>query len=325
MKDGKIWKIPLLMIPIIVYLFFVVSLKPDLSIEALIDPKTRLRTYHVMWSRTESANKYDFYTPLLRFKNFEGITDEVRLMEIPQKDAPNSPLYLILHNQQFSSSFPQPPWSSWKIAKDTSNWNAWFTKSPHPIAAPLVEKPTSQPFTSRYIVSLHSADGALLDETEPWPFGGPSLTQIGETIYDINQDGWVERVTSSNLGFSDRKSGGTLMTIEKINAETKLLFSTLINVTSLQSDPSITDTWSYQCIDTNSDGNLELQIGPENGPEIEAKVTFFWNSKTETFESPSGTVGPHFLVIPVKDDWGELWKVLEDWNKAGKLRYPLDQ
>lgn len=324
MKTGKTWKLSLLFLSIGAYLSFVLSQKPDVSIEALIDPETRLKAYHAMWARTKSSNKHDFYKPLLRYKTFESKTNEIRLVKMPQKDAPDSPLYLILLDRQSYVGYPTPPWSSWGDAKDFSNWKAWFAKSSHSVMSPPLEQTNSDPIKSKFVVSLYASDGTLLDGTEPRPFTGNNVTEIGEIIYDINRDGWVERVASHNIGFSDSKIGGTVVTVRRINPETELLFSAMINVKNRESDPAITDTWSYQCVDTNNDGRLELQIGPETGSGINAAVTFFWNSKSQTFESPSGTIGPHFVVTTGKGNWRETWKVLDEIKKSGKLRYPFD-
>jgi|TARA_B110000305_G_C19218443_1_gene529342 hypothetical protein len=100
----------------------------------------------------------------------------------------------------------------------------------------------------------------------------------------------------------------------------------LINVENQSSDPAFTETWFFQCIDTNEDGTQKIQIGPEAGDTIDPAITFTWNPTSQTFESPSGMIGAHFVVTTGKDNtrggWGE---VLEELKNAGKLRYPFDQ
>ena len=224
MKRGKIWKLSLLFLFILAYLSLILTLKPEVIVESLIDPTTRLSTYHAMWSQEESVNKHDFYKPLLRFKTFERTTNAIRLIEIAQKGDHDSPLYLTLRDEHFSSTYLAPPWESWDNAKHISNWKDWFAKSDHAISRPPLEHPTSNPIETEYILSLHDCDGTLLDEADPRPFRGNNLTKKGETIYDINQDGWVERITAHHIGFSKPRIRGTLLTIRRINKETELLF-----------------------------------------------------------------------------------------------------
>ncbi len=324
MKRSSLLKFGVLVSPLLGLAIYAFIRIREPTVEALIDPDTRLRTFHMMWAQQESSNKHDFYKPILKFSNFKSRQNEMVLLEISQGNASDKPLYLLLRDQQsIIGGYPTPPWSSWKRAADFSNWKEWFSQPSHSVIVPPLAKPTSDPITSKYIISLHASDGTLMDEFEPRPFAGNNLTSNGEVIYDINQDGWVERVTDHSIGFLDSDVGGKLLSVTRINNETEMIFRVLIGVDNPDSDPKYLEEWGYRVEDTDGDGILEIQIGEVTAGTvaIEPRVTFFWDDKAGAFLTKSPEVGPHYRVLDPKGDWKELQQLLD----AGKLAYPLDQ
>jgi len=289
-------------------------------IEGLIDPITRLRTYHGLWVETESAQKNSFYKPLHRYSNFVFKHRSIHLLRIPVPDDPDRPLYLTLRDVHFGVfAHRDPPWSSWATSVDPSSWKSWFSRRENHVAAPPLGEPNSESIDGSYVISLHSHDGKLLDEEKPRPFGGNNMTGVGEIVFDINRDGWVERVATKNLGFKDPGAAAELLTITRINRETEEIFHAVINVGRDEFPPE--GQWGFVCVDGDRDGTLEVGIGPKNGSNVTPEVFFSWNSVSGEFESPGGRVGPHFLVLT-----GEKhWETLNERYEQDRLSYPLDR
>lgn len=290
---------------------------PPVSLDDLIDPETRLLSYHRLWSQTEEARHYDFYKPLLSYSTFRRAHRSIRFVKVPVPGEPDHPVYLTLRDNDFGISHLKPPWSSWENVREWSKWKNWLFPSPHRVVAPPLEDPGPDPVKQRYVLSLHSHEGTLLDEEEPRPFGGANVTEVNEVIDDINRDGWVERVHSDRLGFKDVNDSAELLKVTRIHREPEIIFTVVINAGR---EPS-SSQWGYACRDVDGNGTLEIEIGPKNGADISPEVTFFWNEASATFESPSGKTGPHFLVVPTEN----YWEILEKRAAEKRLSYPLDR
>ncbi len=319
MKRSTVW-IPGLGAVAATYVGFVVIghlVNRQVTTEDLVDPETRLRAYHRLWMQTEEAHRHDFYKPLHSFSTFHRQHRSIRLQKIPVPGDPDHPLYLTLRDSNMGTGHLKTPWSSWERGREWSSWTAWFFPPPHLVAAPPLEEPGPEPVKRRYVISLLTHEGRLLDEENPRPFVGANLTEAGDVIHDINRDGWVERVHSNNVGFKDVKDSAELLKITRIDRETEEIFNVVINVGR---DASLI-RWGFACRDVDGDGTLEIEIGPTNGAGISPEVTFFWSPASGTYESPSGKAGSHFLVVPPES----LWETLEKLASANKLSYPLDR
>ena len=141
------------------------------------------------------------------------------------------------------------------------------------------------------------------------------MTQIGEIIFDINQDGWVERVSAANCGLGDSNETVKVVKITRINENTEYIFRVAIDANRKSTG---SEDWSYQCANQNGDGQFDLQIGPGRPSSITPKVTFYWDSTSRTYKSPSGSAGPSFRVVPETG-----WDILQERYDAGKLTYPF--
>lgn len=289
----------------------------SVTIEELIDPETRLHAYHRLWMGTGDAHRHDFYKPLHSFSIFHQEHRAIRLQKIPVPGDPDHPLYLTLRDANSGTSHIKPPWSSWETGRQWSSWKEWFFPPHHVVAAPPLEDPGPEPMQHRYVISLHSHDGRLLDEEKPRPFRGANDTEAGEVIFDINGDGWVERVHSMNVGFSKSDAAAELLYITRIDRGTVEFFHAVINVGRDRS----AERWGFDCRDIDGDGFHEIEIGPKSGSGIDPEVVFQWNPASGTFESPSGSSGPHFRVLPRVKPMETLTRLAEE----GKLTYPLDR
>jgi hypothetical protein len=286
------------------------------SIEDLIAPATRLRTYHRLWVNSETGEE-EVFKPLRRYSNFEQDHEAIHLFRIPVPKDPEHPLYLILRKQRYGSYTADPPWKSRATAFDGSSWKSWLFPPRHPVSVPPLRDADPLPLDADYILSLHSEDGSLLDDGPPRPFHGNNVTEKGEVIHDINRDGWVERVGAYHFGVSDPKGSGEILEITRIDRQTTTIFNLLFNA----GDDEPAKEWGYACRDLDGDGTLEIEIGKRDGGTLSPEVVFRWNAASGSYESASGTAGQHFRVLPTND----LWKTLETLAREGKLSYPLDR
>lgn len=291
-------------------------IEPAASIDDLIDPATRLRTYHRLWVRSE-AGEEEVFKPLRRFANFEQDHQAIHLVRIPVPNDPDHPFYLTLRKPRFGSYTADPPWKSRATLFDASSWKSWLFPPRHPVAAPPRRDPDPRPLEDGFILSLHAPDGSLLDDGPPRAFHGNNVTETGEVIFDINGDGWVERVSSYHVGVSDPEGSGEILEVTRIHRETETIFHLLFNA----GDRDPANDWSYACRDLDGDGLLEIEIGRREGSTLAPSVVFRWDAAAGTFASPDGIAGPHFRVLPAKD----LWETLGKLSREGKLTYPLDR
>ena len=158
------------------------------------------------------------------------------------------------------------------------------------------------------MISQIGSNGNLLDDTKPRPFEGNNVTEDGDVILDINNDGWVERVTAMNYGSSDLKGSLRACNVTRIGIPTEEIFEVAFSVNN--NDHGGHD-WIHRCIDTNGDGLLEIEFGKDKIP-FTPEVTFYWNDKINTFQSPLGDSGDHFQVI-------KNWQQIEWLIEAGSF------
>ena len=172
MKKSTAGKFAILLLPLIILgsVFFFTQNPP--SIEQLIDPQTRVRAYHQLWMKTESAQEFALFKPLHSFSNFRQSQYEMKIWKIPVKGDFLKPYYLVLRDEDMFSTPKKPPWSSWKSGIGIANWINWFSKTKHIIGTPPLEEASADPITKEYVISLFSHDGKLLDERDPRPFLG---------------------------------------------------------------------------------------------------------------------------------------------------------
>ena len=269
-------------------------------INALINPKTRLQTYKDILKENQSELQ---------------LTDElysVLFRKIESKDDPKHPYYLLL-------------WEYRRLKPDRgmSFPGEKFREPEHEIITPPLEHPTATPAPAEYFMSLISHDGRLLDEEEPRPFGGYNLITKGDVIFDINQDRQVDWVSTRD--YSQNRSSTSLKVIQvaKMNYQTDVQFRVAVfsksglTTAHPKGDLATEPDWSFQCVDENDDGLLDLQIGPGPAGSIIPKVTFFWNANTKTYESPAGEVSPFHTVMPITKDWNS--------SRNTNLTHPFDR
>ncbi len=282
------------------------------TIENLIDPNTRVQAYQNLLKRSQTEQTFSY-------KDHNALL----ISKIPVKDVSLQPLYLILRDFRYPR--PKPPWNSWESARKISEWKNWVSRPRHKIVTPPLDSPTAIPLADDYFLTLFTHDGTLIDVDDNSTNYSDLWAYKGEIIFDINQDGWVERISTRYVKNSKLGNSARVIEVKRLNSITKVLFRIAVFTSSNLSGPyrrsklTKKKNWSYQCTDTNADGNLEIQIGPGEPGSITPKVTFFWNTKTQTFQSPSGTISPYFRVLPVAASWPS------DDQTRPRLTYPFDK
>lgn len=314
MNDAKRTAIGILifLIPLAVAIIWKLTADSTLfySPEALIDPETRLRSYHKQWVKAGGADhSYSKYRR--HFRNFESGHTEIRMIQIPVPD--QTDIYLILRAQNYLSyTKTSPPWESRKTLFQFGQWKKWFNPPPYPVAAPPLETTAPGTINKKYVISLFDSNGKLMDETEPRPFNGNNLTELTNArdfFDDLNGDGWIERVSGNNCGTGGLKGTVRKCSVTRVGIPTRVLFEVAFSITYGSGDKY---DWTNRCADSNGDGLYEIQLGPDKTPFV-PEVTFFWNERDQTYRSQQGQSGVHFRVI---EDWEDIEEILKTGSFA---------
>lgn len=117
-------------------------------------------------------------------------------------------------------------------------------------------------------------------------------------IADINGDGSVERADQTRFGLQDNWNA-QVFTIERIGRQSEPLLAVLYNWGE-------DDDWDFQFSDHDGDGRIEIELGPYTENGIVARVVFFWNPLTHSYESSSGPSGPHWKVLTTENVWSQM-------------------
>lgn len=268
-------------------------------INALINPKTRLKTYKDLRKLNQMAKM--------------PLTDQlysIIIRKIPAENDSQHPFYLILWEYRRLRS-----------ARGMSFPGETFREPGHIVIAPPLEHPTSTPAPAEYFMSFISHDGSLLDQGRPRPFGGNNIVRKGDVIFDINQDGRVEWVSILNHWQSENTPSVKVIYVTRMSYNAEVIFRVAVfspsNPARPKGDLANEADWSFQCVDEDGDGMLDLQIGPGKRNSITPKVTFYWNPDTENYESPAGKMSPYFRVLSTSRSWS--------LGRDGKLIYPFDK
>lgn len=288
-----------ILIALILFNFFLggILLTRELSspINDLINPETRLKAYKDL-RQSKMPLTDQLYSVLIR--------------KIPAQNDSQHPFYLILWEYRRLRS-----------AHGMSFPGEKFREPGHIVITPPLEHPTATPAPAEYFMSLVSHDGRLLDEEKPRPFGGYNLVNEGDVIFDINQDGRVEWVSIRNHWQGENTPSVKVIQVARMSYNAEVLFRVAVfppsNPARPKGDLANEAEWSFQCVDKDGDGMLDLQIGPGKRNSITPKVTFYWNPDTENYESPAGTMSPYFRVLPTGRNWSPM--------RNGKLIYPFDK
>ncbi|MEO0415077.1 MAG: hypothetical protein AAF226_09015 [Verrucomicrobiota bacterium] len=281
------------------------------SVSSLINPDTRLRSFHRLWLKTEGASS-SYSEGLEHFANFDREHHEIRMVECANPEAPASPLYLIFLDWGNSSSRPTPPWAAIDTLFSPAAWSMWNPKASPKNIVPDLEQPSLTPMpVNHFVIYVVDSQGNLREKQDPIInsnndrlFGGNNLTDEGEIYFDINNDGWVERINQSNFGSG--KNDGTVISLEvtRIDSSTTSIFTVLFDVHGENGAP----TWEWQLTDTDNDGVHDIQLGPI-GETFQPQATFSWSETAQTYISPEGEKGDHFEVF--QGDWKQIDRLLD--------------
>jgi hypothetical protein len=256
-------------------------------VQALLLPETRLEAFRELYRRTESKRDR---TSLNRFFNTEVII-------CPQ--ATGAPIYIVLCDEADA-----PPLED-ADSFGSKNLERLFPAKSLPAfsTAPPNERKRGK------VVFAYQADG-----TKSAPFDSYDLLE--GYLMDINQDGLVECIQSTNYQRKETRDDFQVLEIRQVAGEkARRIFRAVIN--------DATDDWGWELRPGN--GSFVLQLGPKKDvPETEKRsfladskyvltsvaAEFRWNKATQRYEGPSGSPGKHFLVLdPAKNIWQELAEV----------------
>ena len=156
---------------------------------------------------------------------------------------------------------------------------------------------------------------------EQWIFGGNNMIS-GGFLFDINNDGILEQIDTTNWGVHDDYSVKTLH-IKTVELEPKTLLNVLYEWH--HDDYEESRSWSFDCRDLNNDNLPEIIFGPKN-PDgtIDPTATFHWNTQKQKFNNPSEPdTHLHLLRLKNKEAWKQLNKLTNPLKYALKPPAPI--
>lgn len=163
-------------------------------------------------------------------------------------------------------------------------------------------------------------DGMLLmvfdtDGKERRLFGGDNMISDGY-VRDVNGDGIVERIDTSNYGVRD---GFTVTGLEVITFErqARRLLQVVYNWHPDESDGL--HEWSFACVDQDGADTCLIAFGPEIGGAVQREVVFGWDADLSEFRPMKGADHPHIKVLDDSDPWPQLKQL----DRDGGLSYAL--
>lgn len=203
-----------------------------ITIQQLLDPDTRLYTFHRIWREEEHHEMYDHLQHWRHFRDFHA---SIEILECPQTDGDpiylvlreHSPDYLELLNIEGIRAPEGPPMSKLSDMLKADQWRRWWKgrKPATPIRAGPPLKPTWERVSGLTLDVFDSKVRRLN------PFGGDNV--VDGVIYDLNGDGQFERVGAIAYGFhrtNQEPFTPQVLNVVRIKREQEFVFSVLLNL-----------------------------------------------------------------------------------------------
>lgn len=173
---------------------------------------------------------------------------------------------------------------------------------------------TDDPSLFTGVASARSWDEPALmvfdaDGKEVRPFGGHNVLSTGDTLADLDGDGWIEWVTHGGYGIHDSDIRNiNVMRISAIRTTTVPLANVLYNWG--------TDEWDIQVVAGGRDKRNAVRLGPKTDTGIDPKLTFDWDGAGKLRQTPTALAGDHYRVMATGTDTA-FWQELKGFAAAG--------
>lgn len=202
----------------------------------------------------------------------------VRFIACPQKNG--KPLYLLMTKTSYDTSGREPSGLSPEYSKKEAK-GLFKKEGIEPNSETGIDLPNTE-VISGWALAFFKANG-----TEIHPFGGNNYISKGY-IFDLNKDGILDCVDSTNWGVGDGMSVKTL-SVKTIEEKPTKLLDVLYEWHPNKADES--NEWSYRVTDEDKNGLAEVSFGPRGE---KSEINYFWDTEKKEFLGPDGQIGDHF-------------------------------
>lgn len=251
-----------------------------------------------------------------QLENFHSLT---QFIECPQRDG-QAPLYVLLY-QSFHDNWPFKPsfdsTSSRELLETLRNSGSYPHEEP-PIEPTLtLQLPPN--LNKTHSKRLAKPVLAFFDNTglEHRIFGGNNMIEEGY-LFDLNNDGILEKVDTTNWGVKDGYTVKSL-TVKTVEHKPRTLLNILFEWHPDKFEEE--HPWSYSCQDLDGDQHFEVILGPQTeGEQIKPVAIFSWNQDTGQYQQKNLPAGQdHFLILEGDQTWEKLK------NLEAPLPYALEK
>lgn len=138
-------------------------------------------------------------------------------------------------------------------------------------------------------------------------------------VRDVNGDGIIERIDSTNCAIRDGIAT-SLLEVLTFERKPRRLLQVVYNWhpedDSIRRSDNPRD-WSYECVEQDGSGKCLIAFGPEIDGELQPEVVFGWDAGAGGFRALEGGEHPHIKVL----DDGDPWAQLKQLDRDGGLGY----
>ena len=301
-------------------------------IDRLINPDTRTEALREVRIATQSEDPVIDWNKL-PFAAFELYHQDIRVTRCPQLND-DAPLYLVAYRRDhnaFSERFSpyrnmHKPNNAFEAVPNKHKPESLRVRQhtrrawPSDPTDPNLSLPPHTKLDNDCTFVFLTAAGKVA-----WPFDGDTMGD-GDILTDINQDGRLERIYTSNYGVYDRTKDTPDTWVQTLHVKTvsehpTALLHVVLNWHTNKSE--VVPRWGWAIEETAGDNAQAVLIGPIASKEAmpEPTVTFHWDATTQQFKGDAGGLHQHYMLLdPSHRDWDELHRVRD----AGGMQYEAD-
>lgn len=263
-------------------------------IRQLLDPATRMQAFFEMTGQRTGQP----------FAEFAEEHPNLQVTRCPQRgSAP--PFYIVSHD---------PEWRSSRFVMHGDY------EIPRPHELFQIRRPSSASGGKGPVRMLDQVLYGCQENGKSFvPFHGSNMITDGY-LFDINEDGLVEKLDTFNSGVADNRDKLEVLAIRTAELKPRSLLTVVLNWHARNADTP-ENRWSWD-IRQPAETGWQVVLFPSNGSAEKPGAVYEWDVAQKRFTGPAGGKGSHFVRLP--DDlqaWGE--PALEKLRDQGGLDYPV--
>ena len=299
----------------------------------LIEPSTRLAALREIEIAKQSEDSvYDWSE--LSVAAFETYHRDVHVVKCDQPENAD-PVYLVFYRPDFNAFYQMkysaiegmvsghttfdpvisdhvPEEIRERSRRNDSKWKS-SSESPHLSVFP------KGPLFNYVFVTLTS-EGQVI-----WPFEGNNVAD-GDIFADIDGDGYIERIHTTNYGVYDESEGDPNIKVQslqvtEVGSTGRKEFHLVLNWHHYSRDED--EEWAWRLRFADTEALPEIAIGPVSDDEmgLKTKAVYRWSAGEGGYVGPAGGQDDHYMVINHET---EVWDELQRVKEAGGLAYAMD-